>query len=130
MVLDETIAVGQAGHIADHQDIHKWRNLTGVNDGVIYVSKAGDDANSGYSWGESKLTAAGARAQVGSGETVQFGSGGFDINESLSLLDGTMWQGISTHGFITPPFEFGTELQATAELGTDPMFTTSTISPT
>ncbi len=87
----------------------------GGDRGIVYVAADGSDGNAGRSWTLPKLSIAGAQAAGGNEALILAGQGSFDVNESIECVDGQMIEGISPHA------SFGTVLQATATLGTDPL---------
>ncbi len=107
--------------IADNQINDKRILLDSQPDvGIAYVALTGDDDNDGLSWQTAKLTIAGAQAMAGAESIIYVGQGSFDIDASIVLTDGQFIIGVNPHT------TFGTVLQATVTLGTDPVLTNTT----
>ena len=116
MTLDETIASGQAGHLADHQTLHEFHNdyLTDHN-GIRYVTTDGVNTNDGLTWETANADIAGAQAAGGFAARIYVGAGIYDTKTSIELTDGQTIIGVSTHTSV------GTMIRAHADLGTDPL---------
>ncbi len=116
MTLDETIARGQSGHLADHQTLHEFHNdYLSANPGIRYVRSDGVDSDDGLTWQTAKASVAGAQTAGGTVAKIYIGPGIFDIKTSIELVDGQAIIGTSPHT------NFGTQLKAHADLGTDPV---------
>ncbi len=121
MALDESIVSGQSGHLTDHQTLHAFHNTYQTDhNSTRYVATTGNDSNDGLTWETAKLTIASAQATSGTKAIIYVGKGTFNIDISIEMVDGQSIIGISPHG------TFGTILQATATLGTDPVLKNST----
>ncbi|MFF2316473.1 hypothetical protein ACFVTE_09410 [Arthrobacter sp. NPDC058097] len=55
------------------------------NSKIVYVAAAGDDSNSGATWGKAKASVAAALATAGSSGTVIVGDGSFSLTSPLAL---------------------------------------------